>query len=290
MRDSGVSDELIADFVLKEVESKLTGILKEIPIKDISDASSFGREQAVNLCEAVVKAAESHALVEQVAKSAQILRDLLQNQDLRRLADALEAVQTYNDSDAAAAGDDGHDDAQTTAGIFAFLKLHVAGVALMSDASTRLKSGQNQLEGELIVSNLMDQFQDLKKLAKPWGLQGLENHLLPFWKQASGRDESKLSAKQRQTCDLMIREFFGFVRDGFQSECCNTLSGCLEVLLELWDAKELAASVPVGTAISCRNKSGRRPTIVPSRSLECNPHEGFLLPSLLGCGGCQNAR
>ena len=39
MRDLGVSDELIADFVLKEVESKLTGILKEIPMKEISDPS-----------------------------------------------------------------------------------------------------------------------------------------------------------------------------------------------------------------------------------------------------------
>ena len=264
MRDLGVSDELIADFVLKEVESKLTGILKEIPMKEISDPSSFGREQAMSLCLAVAKAAESHALLEQVAKSAQILLGLLQNQDLRGLSDALEAVQSYNDSDIAAAEDgdnDDDDDSQTTAGIFAFLKLHVAGVALMADATTRLKSGQNQLEGELIVANLVDLFQDLKKLDKPWGLKGLEDHLLPFWKQASGRDESKLSAKQRQACDLMIREFFGFVRDGFQSECCNTLTGCLEVLLEQWDMKhaDQAASEP-----------GEEPTAAedPSESLE----------------------
>ena len=264
MRDLGVSDELIADFVLKEVESKLTGILKEIPMKEISDPSSFGREQAMSLCLAVAKAAESHALLEQVAKSAQILLGLLQNQDLRGLSDALEAVQSYNDSDIAAAEDgdnDDDDDSQTTAGIFAFLKLHVAGVALMADATTSLQSGQHQLEGELIVANLMDLFQDLKKLDKPWGLKGLEDHLLPFWKQASGRDESKLSAKQRQACDLMIREFFGFVRDGFQSECCNTLTGCLEVLLEQWDMKhaDQAASEP-----------GEEPTAAedPSESLE----------------------
>ena len=233
LREMGVSDELLADFVLQDVEYRITELLKQIPAEEVCNVNAFGREQAMSLCNSILEASVHHALLEQVSESAKLLKGLLQDSDVTSLAEAIETIEK------SAHGADEHaDEAQDQAGIVAFLKLHKIGMALMADAVTRKKAGQHQLEGELRVANLQDLLTDVERLQPPWGVSGLEKALVPFWQErASGRDDSTYLHKHRLLLEMMSRESFAHVTKGVQAECKNTLSGCLEVLFELWEAE-----------------------------------------------------
>ena len=246
---NGMSEEDLQEFALKEVEGRLTELLRQIPPEEVCKPNSFGREQAMSLCSEILAAAQSasaQALLEPVAESARILKGLLQTSDLASLAHALSEVEKSEQSPLEAhalsevdKSEQPEGDGQEQAGIVAFLKLQKTGLALMADARKRLEAGKNQLEGELHVTHLQELLSDIKKQELPWGADGLQKILAPFWQaRASGRDESKLAQKHRLSCDMIQREFFVILKDGVRFEIRNTLSGCLEILLDQCDAWE----------------------------------------------------
>ena len=249
LRDIGVPDEELSDFALTEIEHRLTDLLRQMSLEEVSKPTSFGREQAVNLCTELLTGLPQQPLLKAVSESASILKGLLQNSDVSSLAKSVKAVEdSQGDGDDGVAEDD--DGAQDKAGLTAFLKLHKVGMAIMADATARMKAGQTELEGELHVASVRDLLSDVKKLPMPWGVEGLEETLLPFVQgRASGREESSLLPKHRLSIDMMMKEFFAFVQDGFVAESKNSISGCVEILLEFWDKREEVAPTQEETSL-----------------------------------------
>ena len=93
LREMGVSDELLADFVLQDVEYRITELLKQIPAEEVCNVNAFGREQAMSLCNSILEASVHHALLEQVSESAKLLKGLLQDSDVTSLAEAIETIE-----------------------------------------------------------------------------------------------------------------------------------------------------------------------------------------------------
>ena len=245
----GVPDDELSEFALKEIEFQLTDLLRQISVEDIAKPTSFGREQAVNLCVEILKIAPQQPLLQSVTDTATILKGLLQNSDVSSLSESVKAVENSKQEDGQE--EENEDAAEGKAGLLSFLKLHRVGMALMADAVKRMKAGETELEGELHVASVRDLLNDVKKLQQPWGVEGLEETLLPFVKgRASGRDESSLMQKHRLSIDMMMKEFFIFLQEGFVAESKNSISGCVEVLLELWGGRSEAKD-----AVSDENKN-----------------------------------
>ena len=152
-------DEVV-EFVEREVEFRLTGLLRSIPVQEATKPGSETRLIVKQFCSQISIAGISTKLLERVAKSTEIVHGLMQFENLRELSAAvgnIDALVTRSSSCTGEVGDCG--------AVSAFFEKHTVGAAMLMEAKAKIQASKDALATEGMLKDLRDELQAVTALS-----------------------------------------------------------------------------------------------------------------------------